>query len=360
MIFGSNSRSFFDGEIVEGELGLECLLKDRMTVSVEPERDRIGACERLTDMLLLEYQIIQHDERFKFSEEFNMKRSKMIKPKRRYRLLAPAEFEIYDDKSYAAKKRYVKKRERRNKWEEKWQSIRRNLGCFKDFDQTQWEKLLNLNNEARIRYITDGIPVFFSEKNQWNMRSSGHQRIIVFKRFMSFYITDCNGNLEDPRMAIFFWMLGHEMAHKQVDIGFRLIADKWDYVREVYCDIRGIVNAGLTKNDIDYIEDVLRKRYKTHAEEYVKSKRDHPSWEQRIKYMRKGKFDESVIREIVGYGESAENLIDYYKSHYIINAFAEAEKVRANYEVQKHMLAMKDKSYHMYIDESYERIEFEP
>lgn len=290
-----------------------------------------------------------------------MKRSKIIKPEvKPVVLLAPAEFGKYDAKSFGAKKKYIKRHECTNKRQEKWQNFKRTIGHFKEFDQTQWKKLLNLNNEAKIRSITNGIPVFFSNTNSWNMRSAKHQRIIVFKRFMSFYITDCNGNLDDPRMAIFFWMLGHEMAHKQVDVGPGLIAGTWDYVREIYCDIRGIVNAGLMKNDIDYIEDVLRKRYKTHAEEYVKSKRDHPSWEQRIKYMRKGKFDESVIREIVGYGESAENLIDYYKSHYIINAFAEAEKVRANYEVQKHMLAMKDKSYYMYIDESYERIEFEP
>lgn len=37
-----------------------------MTASMEPERDLIRAYERLTGMLLLEYQIIQHDKIFKF------------------------------------------------------------------------------------------------------------------------------------------------------------------------------------------------------------------------------------------------------------------------------------------------------
>lgn len=290
-----------------------------------------------------------------------MKRSKIIKPEvKPVVLLAPAEFGKYDAKSFGDKKKYIKKHECANKRKEKWQSVKRNIGYFKEFDQTQWRKLQNLNNEAKIRFITNGIPVFFSNTNFWNMRSYGHQRIIVFKRFMSFYITDCNGNLDDPRMAIFFWMLGHEMAHKQTDVGPGLIAGTWDQVREVYCDIRGTINAGLTRKDVDYIEATLKDRFKLQPEKYSIKQRGYPSWEQRIKYIRKGKFDESVIHEIVGYGESAENLIDYYKSHYIINAFAEAEKVRANYEVQKHMLAMKDKSYHMYIDESYERIEFEP
>ena len=275
--------------------------------------------------------------------------------------LEPAEFEIYDAKSFGDKKKYIKNYECTNKWKEKWQSVKRNIGYFKEFDQTQWEKLLNLNNETRIRFITNGIPVFFSNTNIWNMRSSKQQRIIIFKRYMAFYITNCHGNLDNPEMAIFFWMLGHEMAHKQVDVGPRLIVGTWDQVREVYCDIRGTINAGLTRKDVDCIETALKERFKLLPEKYFIKKRGYLSWEQRIKYIRKGKFDEFVIHEIVGYGESAEKLIEYYKPHFISDAFAEAETVRSYYDAQKNKLAVKEKSYHMYVDDnSYERINLVP
>ena len=59
--------------------------------------------------------------------------------------LEPAEFEIYDAKSFGDKKKYIKNYECTNKWKEKWQSVKRNIGYFKEFDQTQWEKLLNLH-----------------------------------------------------------------------------------------------------------------------------------------------------------------------------------------------------------------------
>ena len=332
-----------------------------MTVSMEPERDLIRAYERLTGMLLLEYQIIQHDKIFKFGEEFNMKRSNISKKKFRCRFLDPAEFEIYDALSYDDRRRYIEQYRSDNIENERKQCSEREKGYFKEFDKTQWEHLLNINSDARIRFITNGIPILFSNDDIWGMSSSKNQCIIVRKPYMSFYIKDCGGDLDDPRMTIFLWMLGHEMAHKQVDIGPKMFGKKRDHVREVYCDIRGVINAGLTSDDIDYIVAVLKDRYKSKPKKYTKSHCSHPSWEHRIKYMKAGKFDESVIREIAGYGEKAEKLIAYYKPHFISNAFAEAEKVRSYYDAQKNELATKEKSYHMYVDDnSYKRINLVP